>query len=269
MALSAALTSVSPWIFEASSNDDLRMGDEVIEEVRQQLKILDTDQSEIAFARIKAVLDKEVERRLTDGTDLQAVENKLGEEGRLPNGAYRVNAALNTEYGARESERFAKRLIERATLVDHIYAGDGAERQNSFFARQVTDTLRREPYWVVAIAQRLGADLNVNEIYRLFPETVKDPVNPRSAFEVLSALLLTYGLPTRANGIDVPNRLIFDYELGSGPGIETYDAPPSTRVTLSTIVAGLPDKPRFALAYAIMPDLYDRDWIRLMKGVRN
>lgn len=88
-------------------------------------------------------------------------------------------------------------------------------------------------------------------------------------FEVLFVLLLIYGLFIWVNGIDVFNCLIFDYEFGFGLGIEIYDVLFSMWVMLLMIVVGLFDKLCFVLVYVIMFDLYDWDWIWLMKGVCN
>lgn len=266
-ALADALALLSAWPLYSASTEIKGAREAILREARENLKIGGSDESEAAIARLRAYLEKEVSMRLEEGADLEAVEHKLGDEGRLPIGAYDIEVSLSPDEGVAEDVRFVRRLVEHAIFVSHIQAGPDAERQNSLFARQVTDSKHHVPYWAVAVAQRTGSKLIVQHVYRLFPETVKPPTSPTDVFDVLSAFLQTYGLPTRVNGKEVPSRLIFDHVLGLPDGlpssVETYDAPPSTVVILSAVIAGLPERPRYAFAYAFMPQVYARDWQRL------
>lgn len=166
---------------------------EVLSEAAKRLNISpeDSDYED----RIRAFLSQEVVSAIMDGRDNGEVRERMGREGRLPLSAYKVRFTKHAVKNARENEKYVRRVIARATDVQHILA---EHSPNPEFSKGLTLIVEAQEagtpqeHWMLIDAMRMNDLLIVDDVFRIFPQVV-DLCDVNSPIEMLRKFVGIYG----------------------------------------------------------------------------
>lgn len=176
--------------------------DAFLRQARIELGIDNADFSHDALERVDIFISSEIDRRLVEGFDENAVKESLGDRGDLPLGAYSVeDTSLFRDVFSREKLKFAASCIANAELVQHLFSPNmpaGEERKVfSFFAQRKQHNGKEA--WMLVFTERKGSVLRVMALFRL-PSSLYDMSALTSPMEMLKATALRYGLELTING---------------------------------------------------------------------
>ncbi|WP_313337320.1 hypothetical protein [Sphingobium yanoikuyae] len=179
----------------------------LVDEAKLKLGISVEDQSPDSMERVRSFLAAEVNRRVFDGVDRNAVRSRLGAQGRLSNGAYKMSFAENFS-DFKESERFVRDCIVSADDTCHLVPmNEGNDKEFSIFSKKVSSLNRKRSYWAIALCFRQGSELKVVNFWRLFDQTV-DVLGSENALDLLSSFLDVYGIPLVINDVQTSDKMI-------------------------------------------------------------
>ncbi len=168
----------------------------ILGEVYRKLRLSAEDKSEESQARVINYIGKEMSNAALATSDLQEIEDRVGQQGNLRPDAYKV-----TLTSAREKDLRAyfitrvqiKNTVNHADDFQHLLPGlfGPTDSDVSLFIKRYDN--ESDPFTILVQAQRNGATLGVNKAYKIYHSDV-DLDDALSPLEVLLAFIDKYGV---------------------------------------------------------------------------
>jgi hypothetical protein len=171
----------------------------VLDEIRQKLRISESDTSVKATKAIDAALAKAIASATLEGVDKEALLNRIGQAGRLSPRLYTVGFteqfnAIFSKLGVKR--RRVEESIQKPSEYQHLLTKGASSTDHD----DISIFLRRWPdHWFLVQSQRHGKKQFAQSAWFVYPTDV-DLSEATQPIEVLEKFVLTYGLPFKVNG---------------------------------------------------------------------
>jgi hypothetical protein len=202
-----------------SNPGDANVGNTIIAEIRNRLRLKKDDLSPKALGRIYDALVTEMfAHNLTPEQEKQAAI-RLGQRGDLRPNLYRIempDAFLNRAkiFGVRRSH--VEEVLRYPDVVDHIQK-EAARVAVSLYVKKVSLPKGNGFTWVV-VTQRDGINQTVNSALRLYDQDFPD-VDDTRPIDMLRAFLEVFGVSFRLGG-GSETKLVLNEMVPDPPGLQ-------------------------------------------------
>jgi hypothetical protein len=174
--------------------------EDLLSEVRSELKLSPTDNTINARRRISEALSQALSRAILGDTPVRDVQRVLGNRGTLPMGGYKIS--FRSEFKSlKENERFVEQAIRSADRIEHLAAAhsEGAGERGVTLAAKRVVPKKGSAHWLLIDSTRQGSSLFVNAAWRVFEQTV-ELENVDTPTDLLRRFLEVYGLEVEVRG---------------------------------------------------------------------
>jgi hypothetical protein len=184
---------LEPTLDEAPINSETHQ--RVLAEVYRKLRLTAEDKSEESQARVINYIGKEMSRVALAGSDLHAVENRVGQQGNLRPEAYKVILTSRDEeyfykYGLHRGQ--IKATVNEADDFQHLLPGlfGPVDNNVSLFVKIYPNG--DDPFTILVQAERAGATVKVQHAFKVYDSDVNlDYV--REPLDLLLVFVEKYG----------------------------------------------------------------------------
>jgi hypothetical protein len=168
----------------------------VLAEVYRKLRLSEEDKSEESQSRVINYIGKEMSRAALAGSDLQDVENRVGQQGNLRPEAYKVILTSRDEeyfrkYGLNRVQ--IKATVNEADDFEHLLPGLFGPVDNNLSLFIKSHSNGDDPFTILVQAERAGATVKVQHAFKVYDSDVNlDYV--REPLDLLLVFIEKYGV---------------------------------------------------------------------------